>query len=323
MRFTLNLALKNVFRQKKRSFTLGINYAVVTFILVLLFAFSEGAARNISTNLVRSSAGHITISGDYSVNGRVYLGVRRVPDITAAARKLFGDGVTILPRYVVNSALYDKGLSKRLSFTGIDAASDTGIKGQLQFMAGSWDSFARTDNGVIVPKDVADYFGLALNDEVVIATRTRFGAFNTGTLKIEGIYTTANFFIQSLVLCRFDFIQSLDLADKETASTLYLYFPSTRGLEAKRDALVASLREAGFEAGKPQNATAAVAAVTSASPSDEVDTSGKDRVRLTLATIDEALGLVRTVTAAVNGIGALIALVMFSSSPSRSSSTCA
>ena len=310
MRFTLNLALKNVFRQKKRSFTLGINYAVVTFILVLLFAFSQGAARNISTNLVRSSAGHITISGDYSVNGRVYLGVKRVPDITAAARKLFGDSVTILPRYVVNSALYYKGLSKRLSFTGIDAAGDTGIKGQLQFMAGGWDSFTATDNGVIVPKDVADYFGLALNDEVVIATRTRFGAFNTGTLKIEGIYTTANFFIQSLVLCRFDFIQSLDLADKDAASTLYLYFPSTRGLEARRDALVASLRDAGFEAGKPRNATAAVAAVTSASPSYEVDPSGKDRVRLTLATIDEALGLVRTVTAAVNGIGALIALVM-------------
>ena len=84
MRLTLNLALKNVFRQKKRSFTLGINYAVVTFILVLLFAFSQGAARNISTNLVRSSAGHITISGDYSRDGRVYLGVKRVPEVTAA-----------------------------------------------------------------------------------------------------------------------------------------------------------------------------------------------------------------------------------------------
>jgi putative ABC transport system permease protein len=310
MRLTLNLALKNVFRQKKRSFTLGINYAVVTFILVLLFAFSQGAARNISTNLVRSSAGHITISGDYSVDGRVYLGVKRAPDVTAAARKLFGDGVTILPRYVVNSALYYKGLSKRLSFTGIDAAADTGIKGQLLFVSGGWEAFSGAGNGVIVPKDVADYFGLSLDDDVVVATRTRFGAFNTGTLKIEGIYTTANFFIQGLVLSHFDFIQSLDLADKDTASTLYLYFPNTRGVEAKRDALLASLRDAGFEAGKPQNATAAVAAVTSASPSYEVDTSGKDRTRLTLATLDEALGLVRTVTAAVNGIGALIALVM-------------
>jgi ABC-type lipoprotein release transport system permease subunit len=63
MRFYLSVALKNVFRQKKRSFTLGINSTVVTFILVLLFAFSQGASQNITTNLVRSSAGHITISG--------------------------------------------------------------------------------------------------------------------------------------------------------------------------------------------------------------------------------------------------------------------
>src|SRR5512137_534647 len=104
MRFYLSVALKNVFRQKKRSFTLGINYALVTFLLVLLFAFSQGAARNISTNLVRSSAGHITISGDYSVGGRVYQGVTRVQDIEAAARTLFGGDVTVLPRYVVNSA---------------------------------------------------------------------------------------------------------------------------------------------------------------------------------------------------------------------------
>ena len=69
MRFYLSVALKNVFRQKKRSFTLGINYAVVTFILALLFAFSQGASRNITTNLVRAIAGHITVSGSYTVVG--------------------------------------------------------------------------------------------------------------------------------------------------------------------------------------------------------------------------------------------------------------
>jgi ABC-type lipoprotein release transport system permease subunit len=310
MRFYLNLALKNVFRQKKRSFTLGINYAVVTFILVMLFSFSQGATQNITTNLVRSSAGHVTVSGDYSVKGRVYQGVRRYKEIAAAARTLFGSGVTVLPRYVVNSALYYKGLSKRLSFTGIDAAADKGIQGQLHFLSGSWAGFLSADNGVVIPKDVAAYFGLALDDDVVVATRTRFGAFNTGTLKIKGIYETANFFIQSLVLCRFDFIQSLDLAENDTASTLYLYFTDPRGLEAKRDQLSSALRDAGFEAGKPKNATAAVAAVSSASPGYEVDTSGKDHARLTLATIDEALGLVRTVSTAVNAIGTFIALIM-------------
>jgi ABC-type lipoprotein release transport system permease subunit len=310
MGFYLSVALKNVFRQKRRSFTLGINYAVVTFLLVLLFSFSQGAARNITTNLVRSSAGHITVSGSYTLGGRVYQGVRRYPEIIAEAAALFGDAVMAIPRYTVRSTLYHNGISKRLEFTGIDTGVDSGIQGQLRFLEGSWDAFLAVDNGVVIPKDVAEYFGLALEDEVVIATRTRFGSFNTGTLKIRGIYVTDNFFIQSLVLCRFAFIQALDLAEADAASSLYLYFDDPRQLAGKRDALAAALVARGFEADKPADASAAVNAVSSASPTYEVDPSGADRVRLTLSTIDEAVGLVRTVTTAVNAIGALIALIM-------------
>jgi ABC-type antimicrobial peptide transport system permease subunit len=310
MRFYLSVALKNVFRQKKRSFTLGINYAVVTFILALLFAFSAGATRNITTNLVRSSAGHVTVSGSYTVGGKVYQGVRRYPDVAATAREIFGGAVSMVPRYTVRSAMYYNGISKRLEFTGIDTTSDAGIRGQLRFLEGSWDAFAAVENGVVMPKDTAAYFGLALEDEVVIATRTRFGAFNTGTLKIKGITETDNYFIQGLVLCSFPFIQSLDLAGTDTASSLYLYFDDQRGLAEKRDRLMAALAAKGFETSKPESASAAVSAVSSASPTYVVDASGVDTVRLTLSTIDEAVGLVRTVTTAVNAIGALIALIM-------------
>ncbi len=310
MGFYLSVALKNVFRQKKRSFTLGINYAVVTFILVLLFAFSQGASQNITTNLVRSSAGHITISGSYTAAGRVYQGVRRYPDVAAEASAVFGKSVRVIPRYVVRSTLYYNGISKRLEFTGVDTRADSGIQGQLRFLSGSWDAFLSADNAVVLPKDVATYFGLGLEDEVVIATRTRFGAFNTGTLKIKGVYETDNFFIQSLLLCRFPFLQTLDLAEVDTASSLYLYFDDPKQLAAKRDLLSSALSDKGFEAAKPANASAAVNAVSSASPSYEMDASGRDRIRLTLSTIDEAVGLVRTVTAAVNAIGALIALIM-------------
>jgi putative ABC transport system permease protein len=306
----LRIALKNVFRQKKRSFTLGINYAVVTFILVLLFSFSQGAIRNITSNLVRSSAGHITVSGSYSVDGRLYLGVRHYPQVAAAARALYGGGVTAIPRYAVRSALYYKGVSKRLEFTGVDTSTDNGLKGQLDFVAGGWDPFVGTDNGVVIPKDVADYFGLALDDDVVIATRTRFGAFNTGTLKVNGIYQSGNYFVQGLVLCHFPFIQNLDLAEKDTASTLYLYFKDTSHLAQKRDALAAALRMQGFEAGKPADAAAAVDAVSSASPSYKIDSSNKDSIRLTLSTIDEAVGIVRIVTSAVNALGGIVAVIM-------------
>ena len=310
MWFYFSIALKNVFRQKRRSFTLGINYAVVTFILVLLFAFSQGAVRNITTNLVRSTAGHITVSGSYTAAGRVYLGVRRSPEVIAAVRQVFGGTVKTIPRYVVRSFLYYKGISKRLDFTGVDTTLDSALKGQLQFVAGGWDQFASASNGVILPKDVADYFSLSLDDEVVVAARSRFGAFNTGTLKVKGIYESANFFIQSLVLCQFSFTQDLDVAEKDTASTLYLYFPDTTGMNQKRSQLSAELARRGFEVNKPADASAAIDAVSSASPTYKVDTSGADSTRLTLSTIDEAVSIVKIVTSAVNAVGGIVGLIM-------------
>ena len=217
----------------------------------------------------------------------------------------------MIPRYVVRSSLYYNGISKRLEFTGIDTRTDAGHPGPAaaSSRAAGTGSLPRT-TGSSLPKETAKFFGLALEDEVVIATRTRFGAFNTGTLKIKGIYETDNFFIQSLVLCSFPFIQSLDLAGPGTASSLYLYFDDAARARREARPALARPRGQGFEATKPASANAAVAAVSSASPTYEVDTSGRDTTRLTLATIDEAVGLVRTVTAAVNAIGALIALVM-------------
>jgi putative ABC transport system permease protein len=310
MEHFIGIALKNIFRQKKRSFTLGVNYAIVTLILVLLFSFSQGARINIFNSLTKASAGHITITGRYAKDGRVYAGIQRTPEIAAAVKTTLGEDAKVLPRYQVQSALYFGGLSKRLSFAGIDTAIDDMFEPQLRFIAGSWDEFAADPNGVAVPKDTAEYFGLQFGDEVVISTRTRFGAFNTGILKVRGIYVTENYFAQSLMFTHFEFLRNLDLAETDSSTSLYLYLSSTKGLGEKRDKLSAVLLAGGFEPSSPKDNSEAIAAVSSASTKYEDDKEGRDRVMLKLTTIDEALGIVGTVLAAVNAVGALIAAIM-------------
>jgi putative ABC transport system permease protein len=310
MALYLNMALKNVFRQKKRSFTLGINYTIVTFILVLLFAFSQGARVNITSNLVRASAGHITVAGQYVVDGRVFQGVLRYPDIVRVARETLGQKLSVLPRYIVRSAMYYKGLSKRVTFVGIDTRLEEGFRDQIRFLKGSWQEFVENENAVVMPAEIVKYFELDYNDEVLVSTRTRFGAFNTATLKVKGIYETGNFFIQNQLLSHFGFLQGLDLADRGAASTLYLYLPDTAGLETKRDQLLKALILEGFEAKKPKDENSALAAVTAASPRYELDKRGVDRVELTVATINEVVGIVRNVLNAVNAVGTLIAAIM-------------
>ena len=57
-------------------------------------------------------------------------------------------------------------------------------------------------------------------------------------------------------------------------------------MNLKRGLLSAELVRRGFEVNKPADASAAIDAVSSASPTYKVDTSGANSDRLTLSTID-------------------------------------
>lgn len=304
------LAFKNVFRNGKRSLTLGVNYAIVAFILTALAAFTRGAQENVSSSIVRATAGHITVSGQYAEGGKIYNGLLRSDDIERLARESLGKDATVLKRYLMKSAVYFNGLSKRLSFTGVQAESDAGFKGQMRFSSGGWDAWAANPNGVALPSSVAEYFGIVTGDELVVSARTRFGAFNTGILKVEGVYDTDNFFMGDLVLTHFDFLRRLDLAEADASTAIYVYLDSTSGLAAKRDAFSGLLASEGFEASRPKSDAEAISAVSAASQKYEVDKESRDRVMPKLSTIDEVLGIVRSIVVAVQGLGALVTAIM-------------
>lgn len=310
MPYYLNLAFLNVFRQKKRSFTLGVNYFVVALLLFLLFSFSEGVKKNFSGNLVAAAAGHVTISGSVVTKGKTVIGIAGYPFIEAALKKEFGPDLKVYARYKLYSMVYNRGLSKNLSFQGIDTDVDTVLKDQLNFRAGNWDSFAGQPNSALISKAIADYLEIQKDDELVIAARTRFGAFNTATVKVAGIYESANYFVQDVVLTHFDFLRNLDLSDAQAASNLFIYFPDAKDYGPKRDRMMSLLTAAGYKTSKPANATDAVDVVAAASIQyKRLDPSITEN-RLSLATVDEVIALLSQAQAAVNAAGLFLASIL-------------
>ncbi|MBN1982022.1 MAG: FtsX-like permease family protein [Chitinivibrionales bacterium] len=305
----LSMAFKNIFRDRRRSFTLGINYFFIALLLLLLFAISAGMKKNITTTVISSSAGHITISGEYIVKGRTSQGIKDYPTVSAVIKKTFPDA-TVITRYSLGSAVYYKGLSKRLSFIGIDSQSDRALAGQLSITGGSWQAFVNQPNAVIMPQGVADYFGLGNTDELLLATRTRLGAFNTATMQVQALTKTGNYFLRELLICHFDFLQSLDLADSTIASKMYIFFPTLRNVAGKRQQLLSALESAGFIAIKPASRDDALNAVSAASPRYKVQDESVNQKRLTLATADEVTGIVSQVVSAINSVGLFIAAIM-------------
>ncbi len=310
MPYYIALAFKNIFRQKKRSFTLGVNYFVVAILMLLLLSFSDGVKKNFSGNLISAAAGHITLSGQTITKGKTLIGIADYPVILETLKAEYGDKVTALARYKLTSTVYYLGQSKSLSFQGIDTAIDTGLKDQLNFVSGGWDDYVATPNGVVVSKETADYLKLNLDDEVVISTRTRFGAFNTGTIRIKGIYESANYFVQGIVLCHFDFLQKLDLNDKGSASSIFVYFPDTTNLETKRERIMTLLAEKGYVTGKPASSSDAISVVAASTPQYEVADESVNEKRLTVATVNEVIAILSQVLDAVNAAGGFLAGIM-------------
>ena len=310
MPYYLSLAFKNIFRQKKRSFTLGVNYFVVAILMLLLFSFSDGVKKNFSGNLISAAAGHLTLSGGKVVKGKTLIGVSDYPKITKVIEDEYPGEVTVLARYKLTSTVYYLGQSKSLSFQGINTAKDTGLRDQVNFVQGSWADYVAQENGVLVSKDTADYLKLKLDDEVVISTRTIFGAFNTGTIRVKGIYESANYFVQGIVLCHFDFLQSLALGDKLSASTLFVYFKNTDGLDAKREKLMGLLKNAGYVTSKPESSSDAISVVSSSTPKNKSEGADVNEDRLTIATVNEVVAILAQVLDAVNAAGGFLAAIM-------------
>jgi putative ABC transport system permease protein len=307
--YYISIAFKNIFRDRRRTFTLGVNYLFVAFLLFLVFAVTEGTKKNITENLISSSAGHVTVSGEYIVNGRTYQGIRGYPRIVERIKANVA-GVRAVVRYVLSSAVYYKNLSKRLSFTGIDVRSDRSLRDQISVEKGAWGDFAGQPNAVVIARSIADYFSLAIGDELLIATRTRRGAFNTATMQVRAVYTTGNYFLREQVIAHFDFLRALDLADSATASRIFLFFDDPRRSGEIRDRLMTALSAGGFVTVKPRNSNEALNAVAAASPRYKVEDSTLNQVRLTLATADEVTGVVSQAVGAINGLGLLVAAIM-------------
>jgi putative ABC transport system permease protein len=309
MPFYLSMAFKNIFRDRRRSFTLGINYFFVALLLLLVFSATKGVRKNIAENVIASSAGHITISGEYIVKGRTYTGIADYRRVISLIRGTFPQA-RVFARYTLTSSVYYKGLSKRLAFIGIDPAADPGIRDQIDVTDSAWNLFVDEPNAVIMPKSIAGYFGLGGGDDVLVASRTRFGAFNTGTIRIAGTYVTGNYFLQDYIVSHFGFIRSLDLADSLTASKIYVFFGDLRSLDKKRRSLLDVLNKEGFTAIPPAGDNDALNAVSAASPRYKVQDESINQKRLTLATVDEVTGIVTKVVTAINGIGLFIAGIM-------------
>lgn len=236
------IAFRNIFRDKKRTFSLGITYTIVTIILMLLLSFTNGVVVNFGNNLSKSFVGHLNIYGAYKDNGEIY---EIIPDyfkVEDLIKQTLSGKVEIFPRISMFSRIYNKGYTKSSSITGVVVEREReSLKSQINFIQGSFDDFEKDLQGVIVPEEIVKYFDFSLNDEFIVSTKTIYGAYNTATFTIRAIYKNTNPFAQNMIYAHFNYLQKIMLYPEKATSSLLIFTDSIKGADAKRMLLIKEL----------------------------------------------------------------------------------
>lgn len=236
------IAFRNIFRDKKRTFSLGVTYTIVTIILMILLAFTNGVVINFGNNLSKSFVGHLNIYGQYKDNGKIYDIIPDYSKIEDAIKQTFTSKVEVFPRISMFSRIYNKGYTKSSSITGLDLQRESkSLESQIKIVKGDFNEFVNTSSAVIIPQDLAEYFEFNINDEFIVSTRTIYGAYNTATFIIKGIYKNTNPFAQNMIYSHFEYLQKIMLYPEKGASSLLIFTESIKGADEKRVLLMKEL----------------------------------------------------------------------------------
>ncbi|MFN3411950.1 MAG: ABC transporter permease [Exilispira sp.] len=236
------IAFRNIFRDKKRTFSLGITYTIVAIILMLLLSFTNGVVINFGNNLSKSFVGHLNIYGQYKENGKIYDIIPDYIKIEKIVKQTFSSKTEIYPRISMFSRISNMGYTKSSNITGviIERERDS-IKSQIKIINGNFEDFVNEKTAVLIPQDLADYFEFTVNDEFMVSTKTIYGAYNTATFIIKGIYKNTNPFSQNMIYSHFEYLQNIMLFPENSASTLLIFTESIKGADDKRMILIKEL----------------------------------------------------------------------------------
>jgi putative ABC transport system permease protein len=309
---TIKLALRNLSRQKKRTFLLGGAIAFGIMIVTVINGFVGAFVTNISENFANLEAGHVFIQGvEKSASGKEYEIIHDDSAILQAAEQTAKE-VGIRPKYIskrssFQGALVFAGKNAQLQIDGIDWANESYLPDRLVFMSGGMDGMKSKD-GLIVSEPIAKRLGAEVGDRILVQMKTYTGQQNVGEFAIAGITPDPGILGSMAGYANKSFVNELLNLGSDDYQALGIYLPSLGGMDRYGTALYENLRK------KVQVFTHDPAAKTENFVSAMMSQSKKEKwtgTKYRVYTLNDILSQVQQIVNVLNSASLVILLILF------------
>jgi putative ABC transport system permease protein len=236
------LALRNLSRQKKRTFLLGGAIAFGIMIVTMINGFAGAFLVNISENFANLAAGHIFAQGvEKSPTGKEYELIRDDSLLLAAAKE-----AGIPAKYVTKVSTFDGNLvfaghSARLTVDGVDFATDTFLPERLAFKQGGLAGM-KDAQGIIISEPIAKRLDVRPGDRVLVQMKTYSGQNNVGEFAIAGITPDPGILGSMAGYANKAYVNELLNIEPGEYQTLGFYLPSLDEVDKYGDAFYKAVK---------------------------------------------------------------------------------
>ena len=184
------LALRNIFRNKRRSILTGLSIAVAVMVAVYLWSLISGIMDNLFDNMIRFNNGHVRIlNSEYVKRERMLpleANIKNYFDLLKLAER--NQSVTLaVGRIKFGVLLEHNGKNKPVFGVGIVPSAESQISHLDQNIVEG--RMIQPGQGEMnIGTGLARDLGLKLGDTLTVVTQTAYGSISAMNLKIVGIF---------------------------------------------------------------------------------------------------------------------------------------
>ncbi len=305
---TIKLALRNLSRQKKRTFLLGGAIAFGIMIVTIINGFVGAFVSNISENFANLAAGHVFIQGiEKSASGKEYDIIRDDSTLLAAAKEAGIPAKYVTKRSSFQGTLVFAGKTAQLSIDGVDFSNETFLPERLIFKSGSMAGMS-DKQGLVISEPIAKRLDVQVGDRVLVQMKTYTGQNNVGEFAIAGITVDPGILGSMAGYANKPYVNELLNLGPGDYQSLGFYLPSLAGMDKYGLDLYASLRKKAqvFDRTAADQSQNFVRAMMS-----QAKTETWSGIKYRVLTLNDMLQQVQQIVNVLNSASLVILIVLF------------
>jgi ABC-type transport system, involved in lipoprotein release, permease component len=311
------IALRNLNRQKKRSFLLGGAIAFGIFVVTLISGFAGAFQRNLAANMAQMLAGHVFIEGVEKTSKDKPFQIIR--DDALLTKALEDSGIryeSVSRRSYTSGYLVFAGKRAQQSVYGIDFAKEPLLKERIPLKAGSWERISEPGS-LILNEGISKKLKLQIGDKLVFQLRSVTGQNNFGDFTVVGISQDMGMFSSMIAYTDQTYLNGLLDIGPEDYELFSVMIKNMGKADADTELLLKSLKDKAPVFELTAEDLKSLSASTSAMQSryTKLQKQAKDTTwtgaKYRVYSINDTISFIEDVVSVINFVSAIILLVLF------------